>query len=301
MTARWGVAATVAAPLDQVLAYVAHYLDLGAQRIWLCFDDPDDPAAQVLSDCKRVNVIRCNAEWWEKVAGQRPETHQERQVKNITHITRRAALDWVGHFDIDEFLISEPLIGNVLAALPPEKLVLRVEPWEALHDPNLDADIFTAQHFRRQLASAQQDLVTKLYGPQGGLLEKGMLSHTVGKCFFRTRQRQMVARIHAARIKGVQVPAGDFHPEMALLHFHAQDRSAWLARLPFRLSKGAYQYRPQMQAFLKTASSDQIAQFYDLIQTARPELLMTLKEHGLLREVRLDLAHKVASRFAHAI
>lgn len=301
MNARWGVALTVSAPLEQVLAYAAHYLDLGAQRIWLCFDNPDDPAADVLAKERRLNVIRCSSDWWEKVAGQRPQTHQERQVKNITHITRRAALDWVGHFDVDEFLISECDIGHALAQVDAAQLVLRVEPWEALHSAELPADIFTAKHFRRQLGGPLADMAARLYGPEGDLLEKGMLSHTVGKCFFRTGQKQMVARIHAARIKGEQVPGGDFHPAMALLHFHAQDRAAWLARLPFRLSKGAYQYRPQMQAFLQDASPQQIADFYDLIQVARPELLHALQEHGLLREVQLDLARKVATRFPHAI
>lgn len=301
MSARWGVALTVSAPLEQVLAYAAHYLDLGAQRLWLCFDNPDDPAADLLAKERRLNVIRCSSDWWEKVAGQRPQTHQERQVKNITHITRRAALDWVGHFDVDEFLISECDIGDALAQVDAAQLVLRVEPWEALHSAELPADIFTAKHFRRQLGGSSVDMAARLYGPEGDLLEKGMLSHTVGKCFFRTGQKQMVSRIHAARIKGVQVPGGDFHPAMALLHFHAQDRAAWLARLPFRLSKGAYQYRPRMQAFLQGASPQQIADFYDLIQVARPELLHALQEHGLLREVQLDLARKVATRFPHAI
>lgn len=296
MTLRWGVALTLAAPLPQVLAYIAHYQALGAQRIWLCFDNPEDPAADALSGHKGVNVIRCSSEWWLQIAGSRPQTHQERQVKNITHITRKAALDWIGHFDLDEFLISTRPIADVLAELPPDRLVLRVEPWEALHQPDLPDDIFTAQAFRRQTLAK-----TDMYGPYGKLLDKGMLSHTVGKCFFRTKQREMVARIHAARIKGVNVPGGEFHPDLALLHFHAEDRAAWLERLPFRLSKGAYQYRPAMQEWLLQASPSQIAAFYDAVQTARPDLVAALQKAGLLRQHRLDLRAKVAARFPHAI
>lgn len=294
---RWGVATTLQAPADQVLAFVAHYLDLGAQRIWLHFDDPADPAADLLAGRAGINVIRCDEAYWHEVCGARPATHQERQVKNITRITRRARLDWIGHFDVDEFLTTARPLPMILAEVPQERLILRAEPWEALHDPALPDDIFTARAFRRQLPEAARGLATTLYGPQGALLQNGMLSHTVGKCFFRTGQKQMVARIHGARIQGENVFGGRFHPDLALLHFHAADRAAWLARLPFRLDRGAYQYRPEMRDWLLAARPDQIAAFYDSIQTARPALLAALAEQGLLQLRQLDLRARAALRF----
>jgi len=293
---RWGVAATVQAPVPQVLAFAAHHLDLGASRVWLHFDDPDDPAADILAGQRQITVIRCDAAWWAGF-GKRPDTHQERQIKNITRITRKAQLDWIGHFDVDEFLTSSIPVAQALADLPADRLILRVEPWEALHDPALPDDIFIACHFRRQLPEAMAHSSAALYGPQGPLLDKGMLSHTVGKCFFRTGQKDMVARIHGARIKGEHVVGGRFHPDMALLHFHAQDRAAWLARLPFRLSKGAYQYRPEMRSWMLDAEPAAIEAFYAAIQLARPDLVAALAAHGLLREAELNLCARVAARF----
>lgn len=299
---RWGVAATVKAPVEQVLAFAAHHLDLGAQRIWLHFDEPDDPAADLLAGQHRVTVIRCDDEYWRDLAGTRPDTHQVRQVKNIGRILRKARVDWIAHIDVDEFLLADVPVAEILADQPADRLILRTEPWEALHNPALADDIFTARAFRRQLPEDSEALAARLYGPLGQLLDRGMLSHIVGKCFFRTGVKGMVPRIHGARMKdGDWVFGGRFHPDLALLHFHAQDAELWKARLPYRLSKGAYQYRPAMQAWLQGANDAGIDLFYDRVQQARPDLVLALAGHGLLREADLGLRAKVAARFPSLI
>lgn len=294
---RWGVAATVQASPAQVLAFAAHHLDLGAHRVWLHFDTPDDPAADLLSGQDRVTVIRCDDAYWQDLCGERPETHQVRQVRNITRILRKARVDWIAHVDVDEFLLAAVPVADVLADQPDDRLIVRVEPWEALFDPALPDDIFTARAFRRQLPEEDAGLGARLYGRHGPLLDHGMLSHTVGKCFFRTGVPDMVGRIHGARIKGEQVFGGRFHPDLALLHFHAQDPVLWKTRLPYRLAKGAYQFRPDMQRWLMGATPTQVDAFYDAIQTARPELLRVLAAHGLLHEADLGLRARVAARF----
>lgn len=295
---RWGIAATIKAPADQVLAFAAHHLDLGAQRVWLHFDDPSDPAADLLAGQDGITVIRCDDAYWHDLAGSRPDTHQVRQVKNIGRILRKARLDWIGHFDVDEFLLADVPVAEILADQPADRHIVRAEPWEALHDPALADDIFTARLFRRQLSDGASAMAARLYGPPGDLLDKGMLSHTVGKCFFRTGVAGMIPRIHGARWKGGDwVFGGRFHPDLALLHFHAQDGELWKARLPYRLSKGAYQYRPAMQAWLLAATQDEIDLFYDRIQTARPDLVTALADQGLLRQAELGLRRKVAARF----
>ena len=39
--ASWSLVATVKAPEEKVLAFAAHHLSLGANHLWLYFDDPD--------------------------------------------------------------------------------------------------------------------------------------------------------------------------------------------------------------------------------------------------------------------
>lgn len=293
----WGVAVTLKAPVAQVLAFAAWYLDLGAARIWLHFDDPDDPAASLLEGHERLQIIRCHDGYWEKVAGRRPDTHQQRQVRNVTRVLRRTGLPWVAHVDVDEFLLAARPVSDLLAELAPDRLILRAEPWEALCDPKLPDDIFTASLFRQALPVGREALSHALYGDLGELLERGMLSHTVGKCFFRSGIPGMTGRIHGARLNGEPVPGGPFHPDLALLHFHAQDREGWLARLPYRLAKGAYQYRPAMQAYLMQQSPEGVADFYDCVQRARPALVAALEVEGFMRREDLALRQRVERHF----
>jgi hypothetical protein len=294
---RWGVAATVQASPAQVAAFAAHHLDLGAHRVWLHFDDPDDPAADAFAGQDRVTVIRCDAAYWDELCGKRPDTHQERQVRNITRILRKARVDWIAHVDVDEFLQAAVPVAEALADVDPDRVLLRVEPWEALHDPALPDDVFTGRAFRRQVPEDAKALVKLLYGRFGTALDRGMLSHSAGKCFFRTGIREMVARIHSARIRGEPVFGGRFHPDLALLHFHAQDPEHWKARLPFRLAMGAYRAKPELQALLAGADAAMVDAFYTMIQSARPDLLRELSAHGLLREADLGLRARVAARF----
>ena len=55
----WAVVATVKAAEEKVLAFVAHHLSLGAARIYLYFDDPDDPAHAAVAGLHRVTATRC--------------------------------------------------------------------------------------------------------------------------------------------------------------------------------------------------------------------------------------------------
>ncbi len=297
---RWGVCATVKAPVEQVLAFAAHHLDLGASRVWLHFDDPADPAADAVAGLRRVSAIRCDAAYWAKTAGRQPPTHQLRQFRNITRVYRRTDVEFVAHFDVDEFLIADVPVADILADLPEDRAILRVEPWEALHEPDLSDDIFTARQFRRGLPMDDVAAVERVFGPFAPLLSRGMLSHTVGKCFFRTGVEGLMPNIHGARIAGERVFGGRFHPDLALLHFHAEDPERWTRGLAFRLSKGAYQFLPALQAHLTKADAQGIAAFYAAVQVATPEAIRLLRGAGLLRTEALGLRRKVAALLAQS-
>ncbi|MFN6979470.1 MAG: glycosyltransferase family 2 protein [Gemmobacter sp.] len=289
---RWEVCATVKAPADQVLAFAAHYLSLGADRVWLCFDDPDDPAFAAVEGLRRIRAVRCDAAWWEKGGGQRPDTHQNRQMRNVGRVWRRSDADFVFHADADEYLIADRSVAECLADLDPERAILRVEPWEALHDPALPPDIFTARHFRRALPP---QTAAAILGPYADVLPRGLLSHSAGKCFFRTGVPGLVPNIHGARMGGERVDGGRFHRDLALLHFHAEDPARWRAALPFRLTRGAYRFNPPLQAHLSAASAAGIDAFYTAVQVARPEYLAALAAAGCLRKADLGLAARVAA------
>lgn len=293
--ADWAIIATVKAPADQVLAFLAHHLPLGPTRIRLCFDDPEDPALAAVAGIDQVEALRCGPRYWRRHAGPRPDKHQARQALNAQLMYRSAPEPWLLHLDVDEFLVADSAISDLLDAVPRARPLLRIAPWEALHDPTMADDIFTARHFRAELSGPRlAETRARVFGPYAPLLPAGVLSHAIGKCFFRTGIPGLKPWIHGAKIQGVRVPPGPVAPQMALLHFHAQDPAQWRRQLPFRLARGAYVLKPELQAFLQSASPADIDAFYTRVQTATPAALALLRAEGLLREETLTLRAKLA-------
>lgn len=292
----WGLCATVKATPDQVLAFVAHHLGLGAARIWLFFDDPGDPAFDVVAGLSGVTATRCTDAYWQDLIGRRPEKHQNRQGRNMQAVYKTEALPWIGHIDVDEYLWPSEPIGGVLARFDPAQSIYRMAPWEALHDPALPDDIFTARQFRAAIQGATRvPDRAQVFGPYADLLPNGVLSHAAGKCFFRTGLSRFEPRLHGAFRAGGRVPGGRFQPEVALLHFHAEDPARWMDRLQFRLTRGAYQYNPALQQWLLAADAKAVAAFYRHVQGAAPETLARLKAAQALLTADLGLRAKVAA------
>lgn len=292
----WGIVSTIKAPLDEVLAFAAYHLDLGATRLWLCFDDPDDPAAGVLENLPRITVLRCDAGHWARLGIARPPRHQNRQTANAQHVLRLCDLDWLLHIDVDEFLHSPRPVADALRDVRPNRPFVRVKAWEALHCPDMGDDIFTSSVFRAPLNSdAQAPHRSAVFGPYEPLFPTGVMSHAVGKCFFRTDVPGLQAWLHGAALNGEKVPPGPHLPGMSLLHFHSQNRQDWLSRLPYRLEKGAYVLKPELATFLKTSDRDEINDFYYRCLTATPEALDYLDRHSLMQDVRLNLRARVAA------
>ncbi|WP_102222834.1 glycosyltransferase family 2 protein [Acidimangrovimonas sediminis] len=301
MAERWGIVTTLKAPEEQALAFVAHHLALGPDRIWLHFDDPADPAAEKVEalGVDRIRVIRCDDIYWSNRKGtenQRPDAHQRRQVTNLRRIYRRegAEVDWIAHIDVDEFLVLDRPLQEIFDACETE--YLRVEPYEALHDPGLGDDIFSSRYFHRATRSGEEGRALEpVFGRYAGILQKGMLSHVAGKCFFRTGLEAFKPAIHSAKLMDDRLTVKGFSEGVALLHFHAQDPERWVAGLDYRLAKGAYRNEPALRDFLTGATDEEITDFYMTIMLARPELVAAMEAQGMLRRETLHLRAKIAA------
>lgn len=297
MATPWGICTTLKAPADQVLAFVAHHLSIGVDHIWLHFDDPDDPAIAAVAHLPRVTSIRCDDAWWQSGPGRRPVKHQVRQVRNVDRLYRGLRLPWLAHIDVDEFLLPARPMPDILAEVPAGDHLLRLAPWEALHTPGLPDDIFTARHFRGRMRGDEfRDLRRAAFGDYADLIAQGSLSHSVGKCIFRSGITQMEPRIHTAVMKdGSELRRGPFAADIPLLHFHAQDPDAWRARLAFRQTRGAYSFNPALMGWLAQADDHAVDQFYDRTQVAHPVVLDALRAADVLLEADLGLRAKVAA------
>jgi Glycosyl transferase family 2 len=291
--ATWGIVATVNAPEDKVLAFVAHHLSLGAEHLWLYFDDPATPVPPALVSHPRVTVTLCDAAHWAAVGKPRAEAHQHRQTLNARFTYRQARTDWLTHIDVDEFIHTSRPVAEVLDDAPHDAIAMKLEPYEAMHDPMLPDDIYTAREFRGAIRHEHWPRRRAALGDYRKVIRDGMLSHTVGKVIFRTGIKGLLPKLHAVVLGGEFVKVPDWHPELKLLHFHAQDRQAWLAALPFRLTKGAYQFRPELQKHLMNASPEEIDRFYLRTQVLALDVAEDLRRLGRVLIVDLHLRDKV--------
>jgi hypothetical protein len=289
--ASWGVVATVKAPEEKVLAFVAHHLSLGAAHLWIYFDDPDDPAHAALAGHPRVTVTRCDATYWS--GKRRHERHQNRQSRNARDAYERCTTDWLGHIDVDEFIQPDRSLSAILHDVPDSQLVVKLEPFEAMHDPLLPDDIYTAREFRGAIRHAFWRFRRATLGDYRKIIRDGLLSHSVGKVLFRRGIPELSPRLHSVMLDGVRLPAPEWCAEARLLHFHAQDKEAWMRALPFRLARGAYQYQHGMQDLLSKATAEGIDDFYRTTQILPLDVSRALQEVGRVVTADLALREKV--------
>jgi hypothetical protein len=109
----------------------------------------------------------------------------------------------------------------------------------------------------------------------------------VGKAIFRTGVAGLSLRLHGAFLNGSRLRGPAFSREIVLLHCHAQNKAAWRDALDFRLTRGAYQYQPALQAFLAGASPDELDLFWRETQILSPEKQALLRGAGRLVEADL--------------
>jgi hypothetical protein len=284
--ATWSLVSTVKAPEEKVLAFVAYHLTLGVDRIWLFFDDPAQPIPEPLARHPRVTVTLCDENHWLHAWKKRPPQHQNRQTQNARLTYRELVTsDWIVHIDVDEFLLTARPIAAILDEEPADTIAMRLEPFEAMHDPLLPDDIYTSREFRGALRHEYWPRRRAALGPYRKVIRDGMLSHSVGKTMFRTRVPGLLPRLHAVMVNREIIAPAAWQPEIRLLHFHAQDKAAWLAAVPFRMTKGAYQFRPELQAYLAEASPDEIDKFY-----RRTQILPTYLRDELVQDGRVIIA-----------
>jgi hypothetical protein len=296
---RWGIVATIKAPRAAIERFAAWHLDQGAHRVILYLDDGDADLVRTLTRHPQVQVTLCDAAYWQG-RGRRPDKHQVRQTVNATHAHNRLAsdLDWLAHIDADEFIAPatppDIPLATTLATLPDDVLCARLRPWEAL-EPTGPGPL----HFKgfTRDARARRDQTLALYPRYGGWLNGGFLSHTAGKLVWRTGLKNLSVRIHNIYQNDVENPGMVELDAVPLLHFHAADRTHFIAAYRYRLTRGSYRAdlkpnRPRedgglsMHDLLSQIEADAgqagLTEFYTEVATARPDLLAGLQAAGRL-------------------
>jgi hypothetical protein len=306
---RWGIVSTIKAPIQDIQNFCAHHLELGAHRIYLYLDDPDQAGVDSLKAHPKLRVRLCTDRFWARNLGHRPKKHQNRQVANAAHAyARRVEVDWLTHIDVDEYLWPHSALPKQLAALPADCLVARVRPSEAL--ANQTASDLT--HFKRlTLERDKRDRQTsEIYPNFGSFLNGGFLSHVQGKLFYRTGIDALTAKIHNVFVGETTNPGQQELTGTELLHMHAKSWEDFLAAFQYRLQNGSYRSELKAQqgglsmhqlfsSIYEDGGEPGLRRFYDEVCTASPELLDRLRAHDLLSSHALELETKRVLHFAH--
>jgi hypothetical protein len=115
----------------QTGTFVRHHLAAGVARVWLFFDDPDDPSVETAQEYPGVSALRCDRAHWERF-DRRPELVPLRQRRNAELAMELAddeGLPWLLHLDVDEFVYWETT---------PPQVILDCADWDVLMLPNLE-------------------------------------------------------------------------------------------------------------------------------------------------------------------
>lgn len=299
---RWGLVSTVKGPLRHIARFAAHHLELGADRIDLYLDDPDPGTMAALSH-PRLNVTACDDVWWKSIGKKRPPQHQLRQSLNATISYRASELDWLGHIDMDEFLLTKAPIAAALRDAGGEFDQLRMLPAEVLSSPD-----GTIRHFKLTRDAAQQPVAVaeEIYPNFGMHLRDGFISHTNGKVFASPGIENARMGVHSLKINGTRIAGSGPLPGIYVGHLHAPDWTHFRAHLEFRRAEGSYRERPDstqlgmapLLDFLRAESGeDGLRQMFDELCLDTPDLRARLASHNMLLTHNLDLDSAVARVF----
>lgn len=231
---RLTVSAILREPPEAVLRFVAWYLTQDADRIVLCFEDPDDPSIEMLDGVERVECIRCTPDFWQQLGLDSNARFTLRQNHAMAYVYRSVAAGWFLNVDCDELVhLDGRTLAEEVERQPDEFRAIRIAPVERLRTPGHEGQVFR----RLMLPMAQH----RAYGDTraGIALKFGLTGHYLGKSVTRSGQSDLTMRQH-----WMLTPQGDIVTDRVLdgrdgaylLHLNDPEFREWCGKLPVRMS-----------------------------------------------------------------
>lgn len=247
--ATWSVVAVVNETPQVIRRFVSWYLAAGATKIFLFFDNPDDPSIQMVEHLDKVVAEPCTKDFWGKLDVDPSDRFTRRQNRACRHGYNSAPEGWVLNVDADELIfLREGSIADLLAVQSDETRTVLVRPAEEVVPPHDTGALW----FRRPMS---RYAVQAVYGDIAGLVIRnhGMVGHSLGKSFIRTGLGRFRMRQHAPMFRGVQIVDKTLGAEdgIELLHFHNRGYDDWRRKLDYRLTNVGF--RPRMRNALLAA------------------------------------------------
>lgn len=277
------VGAIVKEPIAVVQRFIDWHLRNGADRVALCFDDPNDPAVDIAASRPEVEVTRCDAAFWDDVGVDPSSRFTLRQNTAIRRLYETAGPGWFLNVDGDELVHLEGrTLAEELAGQPADVIKLGFLPAEPLQTPH-DAETL---HVRTR--QAKPWLIRNLYGDLApGLMRRGgLLGHNFGKIAFRTGLSLKSIRQHDVQDQNGEAPPG---PHLGpaegawLLHFVDQGFEAWRSKAEWRLGARGFSHKfgLALQAALDAEDAEAaLREIYDRLFVFDQDRIDLLKRGG---------------------
>ena len=227
---------TIKAPLLDTIMFVNYHLNLGINRLFLYFDDPDDPAISYLKNHDRITCIRCTEEYWRSHPDCRTFIVIEKQKINAQDalaMAREQGFGWIAHIDADELIFSGQDIKNVLRQTTAR--ILRFEIHEAVPEKKSYPNIFNDVTLFKKNSSDTRKKWARMLGCRkffyAGRYFRG---HAASKNAVRTNLDIAGLGIHRPIMMDADEPIADTR-RIKLLHFDCCGLDAWKTKWLQRL------------------------------------------------------------------
>ena len=288
---------TLAAILKEPVATVQSFVDWhrrqGVTSFHLCFDDPDDPAADLFSAAADIRVDRGTPDLWARCGIAPDKAFPMRQNHFLTYAYRAAEQGWFAALDGDEYFhLDGRTLAEELEAQEPETVSVSIRTAEHVQTPQDP----TQYHFR---LPQPRWLRQQLYPTLSSHLRtrEGFAGHTQGKTCTRVGLGPRVRiRQHWAVVDGREDPVAarvlDQTDGAHLLHFADRGFANWRAKLDWRMASRGYVDRMKTllaEALEAEAPEAELWKLYSELHVFGPDRLQMLEQAGRL--ISLPVAH----------
>jgi hypothetical protein len=234
-SACWSVAATIRARKEYVNDFIAYYSSLGAQEIFIFFDDPTVCEFDNAHKGTKVLTFICDDRYWSASVGSRPKDMNRRQDANFRYAFGSTKSEWLLNVDLDERIYVSKSITTILNNQEDKVFSISIPSVEAVYEEAPSTNTaFRTPWFKRQLRDIDGDsIVVELYKDLSPMTTRGVFGHS-RKYFVRTMHAAKDLRIHFATPENSTLTTITI-PGVELLHFDSLTFYDWKEKWALRL------------------------------------------------------------------
>jgi len=292
---------TVKAPSDQLLAFVNYHLNIGIDRLYLYFDDPEDPAIDLLQPYTDVTITVCDSEYWMHGGSPKDASIELRQIRNANHVltlARTHGIDWITHIDSDELIYPASDIKEYLAELAQGVNLVRMRIGEAVGVSTSKHTIFDdIKYFKNRAGKKKIDEASDRGCLRPFFYGEYFRAHVQSKCIVRTSSPVKSMKIHTPEA----TPNSQFEVllarEIRLLHYDCTSfdswKEKWLARLDgtataARMRKNRRRQMSLFTQYFRQGDDENLHALFERLHCLKQDDIPVLLNLDMLAEINIE-------------